>query len=407
MLRTLFPKNHRRYEQSCCAGELEDFGSWLMASGYSRENIRGHLHRLRSVLERIGEAGAGTSYSDSLLEELFQFPNASVRRTANYQATRRAYRRFLVSRGRSDVRPVSGPREGLIEKYGEFLRDVRGLAPSTMAQHRFTVVEFLTRAVDPTQSIGTLGVTHVESYLSTKAGEVTRQTLQHTVAHLRAFLRYGFERGLIHERLDAIDTPRVYRAEQPPRAMPWPLVLQLLRSIERTSKAGWRDYTILHLMSHYGLRPSEIVALSVSSVDFEAQTLRVEQRKTKSDLLLPLAASTLRLLCRYLRCGRPESRDRELFLRVRRPNGALKHTAVCDLFAKRARESGLPVEGYSSYSLRHAFAMRLLERGVGVKAIGDLLGHRSLESTCVYLRLDMKALRAVALPVPGCAAGSG
>ena len=246
-------------------------------------------------------------------------------------------------------------------------------------------------------------VTHVESYLSTKAGEVTRQTLQHTVAHLRAFLRYGFERGLIHERLDAIDTPRVYRAEQPPRAMPWPLVLQLLGSIDRTSKAGWRDYTILHLMSHYGLRPSEIVALSLSSVDFEERTLRVEQRKTKSDL--PLAASTLRLLCRYLRCGRPESRDRELFLRVRRPNGALKHTAVCDLFAKRARESGLSVEGYSSYSLRHAFAMRLLERGV--KAIGDLLGHRSLESTCVYLRLDMKALRVVALPVPGCDAGSG
>lgn len=407
MLRTLFPKNHRRYEQSCCAGELEDFGSWLMASGYSRENICGHLHRLRSVLERIGEAGAGTSYSDSLLEELFQFPNASAKRTANYQATRRAYRRFLVSCGRSDVRPASGPREGLIEKYSEFLRDVRGLAPSTMAQHRFTVVEFLTRAVDLTQSIGTLGATHVESYLSAKAGEVTRQTLQHTVAHLRAFLRYGFERGLIHERLDAIDTPRVYRAEQPPRAMPWPLVLQLLRSIEPTSKAGWRDYTILHLMSHYGLRPSEIVALSVGSVDFEEQTLRVEQRKTKSDLLLPLATSTLHLLRRYLRCGRPESRDRELFLRVRRPSGALKHTAVCDLFAKRARESGLSVQGYSSYSLRHAFAMRLLERGVGVKAIGDFLGHRSLESTCVYLRLDMKALRAVALPVPGYDAGSG
>jgi site-specific recombinase XerD len=104
---------------------------------------------------------------------------------------------------------------------------------------------------------------------------------------------------------------------------------------------------------------------------------------------------------RYLREGRHSaSGQQELFLRVRRPAGALKHTAVCDIFQKRARECGLPPGRYSAYSLRHGFALRLLERGVGVKAIGDLLGHRSLESTCVYLRLDTEALRTVALPVP-------
>lgn len=89
-----------------------------------------------------------------------------------------------------------------------------------------------------------------------------------------------------------------------------------------------------------------------------------------------------------------------LFLRVRRPTGGLHNYAVCDVFYKRAAQSGLRLDGYSSYCLRHSFAMRLLQRGVGVKAIGDLLGHRSLEATCVYLRLDAAALRAVALPVP-------
>ena len=373
MLRTLFPKNHRRYEESCCARELDAFGAWLTASGYSRENICGHLRRLRSVLERAGEAGAGTCYSDRRLGELFSLRDAPPGRAVNYRATRRAYQRFLVSRGRLDAQPVDGPHERLVEEYAEFLREVRGFASSTTASHRFTVIEFLTHAAEPTHLLGALSVTHVERYLSMKAAEVTRQTLQHTVAHLRAFLRYGFERGLIRERLDRIDTPRTYRGEQPPRAMPWPLVLRLLRSIDRTSKAGWRDYAILHLMAHYGLRPSEVVALEVDSVDFEEQTLRVEQRKTASELLLPLAAPTLRVLRRYLHRGRPECVHRKLFLRVRRPSGALKNTAVCDLFAKRVRQCGLPVENYSAYSLRHAFAMRLLERGVGVKAIGDLL----------------------------------
>jgi site-specific recombinase XerD len=72
---------------------------------------------------------------------------------------------------------------------------------------------------------------------------------------------------------------------------------------------------------------------------------------------------------------------------------------VPDIFQKRAREAGLP-RATHVYQLRHTFAMRLLARGVGVKAIGDVMGHRSLLSTWTYLRLDLKALRGVALPVP-------
>ncbi len=79
---------------------------------------------------------------------------------------------------------------------------------------------------------------------------------------------------------------------------------------------------------------------------------------------------------------------------------ALKHYGIIEVFSYRAARSGLPVDGASSYSLRHAFAMRLLRRGVGIKTIGDLLGHRSLEATCVYLRVDTDMLRTVALPVP-------
>jgi len=113
---------------------------------------------------------------------------------------------------------------------------------------------------------------------------------------------------------------------------------------------------MLYLMAYYGLRPSEIAALNLDSIDWVAQTLQVEQRKTHSTLVLPMSRQALRVLKHYLRYGRSGS--------------------------------------------RHAFAMRLLERGVGIKAIGDLLGHRSLESTCVYLRLQVDALRDVALPLP-------
>ena len=399
MLRTLFPRYHPRYEQSCCGEELEAFGAWLMAGGYSRQNTIGHLRRFRQAFERCGEAGTGTVYSDRRIKELFVCPGASASQAVDYRATRRAYRRFLAACGRFQAVPPSERRQ-FIEEYGRFLRKVRGFARSTIGQHVSTVSGFLEHALGPEDSLATLNAAHVERYLSMKSVRITRQSLQHTVAHLRAFLAHAYDNRLIPIRLDTIDTPRTYRGEQPPRAMPWKLVQGLLRSIDRSSKAGWRDHAILHLMAHYGLRPSEIVALEVGSVDFQVRTLRVRQRKTASELILPLASPTLDVLRRYLNRGRPRCEHRELFLRARRPSGALKHTAVCDLFAKRTREFGIPPGSYSAYSLRHAFALRLLERGVGVKAIGDLLGHRSLESTCVYLRLDIVALRAVALPVP-------
>ena len=110
-------------------------------------------------------------------------------------------------------------------------------------------------------------------------------------------------RGLLAVRLDAIDSPRVYRGEVPPRAIPWATVQALLQSIDRKQSTGWRDYTILYLMAHYGLRPCEVASLRLDSIDWQAKTLRVEQRKTRSILLLPLADRTLRVITTCARSG--------------------------------------------------------------------------------------------------------
>lgn len=400
MLSTLFPKYYPRYERSCCAKELIKFGTWLLDSGYSNKNTCGHLRRFRSVFEPLGQS----IFSDFTAEQLAVY--FSVQRGPSWRpilnaATHRVYVRFLRSENRLTPTKTTLPLYvSCLADYEQFLHEVRGFADSTTAQHRSTVSEFLIRSLNSTQAVADLTSQHVDQYLAIKSRSITRQTLQHVVARLRAFLRYSFDLGLITKRLDRIDTPRAYRDEKPPRALPWPLVLKLLCSIDRNSKSGWRDYAILYLMAHYGLRPSEIAALSLESVDFETKLLHVDQRKTKSQLVLPMNGSTIDVLQRYLHNGRVDSPHTQLFLRARRPSGGIKHYAVCDIFTKRARQYGLPAGQYSSYSLRHAFAMRLLQNGVGVKAIGDLLGHRSLESTCVYLRLDIKTLRTVALPVP-------
>jgi site-specific recombinase XerD len=380
---------------------MRDFCEWLQQTGYSKENIRSHLYRVYTVLSQSRKFQPDDARSSIVLHTMFGRHCTCVERSQHFRGTERAYCRFLRSQRRlqEEERPTDAV-SSLLHRYRRYLQEVRGLSETTIVQHAHTVFEFLKMSVRPGQSVRVLIREHVERYLSHRSKGVTRQTMQHLVAHLRAFLRYGISRRLVRSGLDAIDTPRTYRDELPPRALPWPIVIKLLRSVDRSSKAGWRDYVILHLMAYYGLRASEVAALRVDSIDWDAKTCRVEQRKTQSDLILPMSKQTIALLRRYLRGARSASELPQLFLRARRPSGGLRHYAVCEIFDKRATLSGLPIEGYSSYSLRHSFAMRLLHNGVGVKAIGDLLGHHSLEATCVYLRLDMSTLRSVALPLP-------
>jgi integrase/recombinase XerD len=399
MLHDLFPKRHARYERSPFVEDLDAFAGWLYARGYSQHSARGHVFRLKETFSRMAGLSPGSTLRSEDLERAFSGTGDPVL----YHATQRAFSLFLKSLGRL-AEPPNTERFGAVRlDYRQFLDEVRGFAASTIRSHESTLTEFLAEAPAPDLRLDQLSSDAVEQYLASKSKQVKRQSLQHIVAHLRAFLRYGYEHGAIVQRLDAIDTVRTYRDELPPRALDWKTVQRLLASVDRHSLAGWRDYAILHLMAHYGLRPSEIVALKLDSIDWTARTLSVDQRKTRSILVLPLAERTVNVLQQYLRHGRAASEHPELFLRVRSPAGPLRNYAVLEIFEKRARMSGLPLAGNSSYCLRHAFAMRLLRRGVGVKAIGDLLGHHSLEATCVYLRIDIDLLREAALSVPACA----
>jgi site-specific recombinase XerD len=296
-----------------------------------------------------------------------------------------------------------GPVETFAGAYAAMLCDLRGLAPATVHQHTTTAAAFLEHVGYATTPSRLAGVApgDVEAFVRRAGGHLSRASLQHTVAQLRSFLRYLAARGVIQPGLDQqIDTPRVYRLEQLPRSLPWPTVRALLRSIDRTTRQGLRDYTMLSLITTYGLRAGEVVALTLDAIDWRRRLLRVPQRKTGTPLLLPLTDAAGTVLVRYLRRGRPPSPHRELFLRERAPAGVLKPTAVTEVVQKWVRRSGLPIRFQGPHCLRHSYAVHLLRRGIPLKTLGDLLGHRTAESTCVYLRLATDDLRGVALPVP-------
>ena len=395
-----FPSNTRALlTRSAFAPELEAFALWLGGERYTPFVVQLHLLRLEQVLPRLSRPMCS---AQDLRKAFGDVGRGVPSRPLVFHATERAYGRFLQACGRLLETDEKGRYAELCAAYQRQLLDERGLSLSSREHHAMTVADFLARGLDVEQNLHVLTVSDIERYVALRSREVSRHSLQHVVAYLRSFLTFCHDQGELGSRLDAIETPRTYRGELPPQALEWSKVQTLLQSVDLASKAGQRDHCILHLMAHYGLRPSEVVALRLNSINWHTSVMHVVQRKTRSDLFLPLAPQTLHILRNYLaQERRAQSIEHpELFLRARCPSGPIERWAIGDIFKKRVREAKLELPGHNVYRLRHTFAMRLLTRGVGVKAIGDLLGHHSLDSTCAYLRLDIDMLRGVALEVP-------
>ena len=322
----------------------------------------------------------------------------------------RLLERFLRAKGTvlEGKAPAPSPVEMEIDRFAAYLCETRGLAKKTILNHSQWLrafLKFLQFARSPSQ-LRQLQPRHIEAFLRQAARKNNRFSMQHGVATVRAFLRRRHAQGLLSRPLHLqIDTPRVYRGEGLPRALPWAQVQALLQSIDRSEAYGRRDYTLLYLAAAYGLRSGELVRLTLDDIDWQSRTLRVMQTKTRQPLRLPLTDEAANVLICYLRQARPESSHRQLFLRTIAPRRPLQPTAVRQVLAHRLQRSGLNLPPCGTHVLRHSFAMRLLQQGVSLKAIGDALGHRDMESTSVYIRLDVDALREVALPVPATVPG--
>lgn len=413
MLQELFPRAHQRYLALPLFGTIADgFCNWLRQQGYTRASLRDCiwvLPHLDTVFRRRGRR----SLSELTREDLASALPTHSRDDRTVSGTVHALERYLDQRV---MLPPAVPPPSCIypvlADYRDFLEQIRGLVPETVEAHLRTISCFLGQLgpdAEPLEGLAPVDGSKIEAFVVSLGQYHGRATLQHDVAHLRGFLRFASARCLLPPGLDSlIDTPRVYQLERIPRALPWESVCTLLASIDRTTSMGLRDYAMLFLIATYGLRGSDILALTLDDIHWREGQIRLAQRKTGQPLILPITDAVGDVVIQYLRRGRPRGPFRQLFLRVRAPLGPLHRTAVNDAFAGCVKRSGLKLPVTGVHCLRHSYALHLLRQGTSRKTIGDLLGHRTSESTWVYLRLAFEDLREVALDLPkGCSALQG
>ena len=409
-------------ESTSTASRLEEFESHLKTARYAAAIQRRYLWIAKRLVDYLGkkciavEAAHAPEREDLLRWELRGWRRRHRRNPSSIFQWRRRYKtavnvflRLVYGHWPVTATPVTAIEafhRDLAQGYDAWMRELRGLASVTRSTRTTQALVFLTE-LGPRgeqERLAHLGACDIDAYLQQRCKGLRRQTIEGYTVCLRSFLRYLHGSGRTALDLSSIVIgPRIYDNEQIPSALR-PEEIQTIVAATRQDRSpiGRRDYAFLMLLATYGLRAGEIIALRLEDIDWQKEILRVRHSKTGAVSELPLLCEPGEAVLSYLEKARPESKRREVFLQLQAPYQAYKSGSILNcVIGARLKMAGItPSSRKGPHAFRHARAVSLLRAAVPLKIIGDVLGHRSAESTAVYLKLATEDLRAVGLNIP-------
>jgi integrase len=220
---------------------------------------------------------------------------------------------------------------------------------------------------------------------------------------LRSFFRFLLvtERGDVR-LVRAVPRIPLWKLASIPRVLTDEQVRAVLASFDRSTSTGLRGHAMVTCLAALGLRACEVVALRIEDFDWRARTITVPATKTRREDVLPLPGAVVRAVLAYLRRGRPTSCSRHVFVRHVAPVGTAAGPSIVRRAVREAcARAGLDQRFAGPHVFRHTFASRLLRAGATVKEGADVLRHRSIDTVAIYAKVDLPALRLVALSWPG------
>jgi integrase len=304
------------------------------------------------------------------------------------------------------IEPAEEFRREICEAYAQWMASLCGRSPGTVLARYGEAGRLLDwlgeRATR--QTLATLSFLDVDAYMKDRARSLRRPSLRQAASNIRGFLRWLHNtQQTAHDLSTGVISPPIYTFESIPSAVRAEDVKKVLAVAQedRTPK-GIRDYAILMLLSTYGLRAGEITGLRLEDVDWRRDIIHIRHKKTGAISDLPLLPAPGEALLQYLQESRPQTPFREVFIRCCAPYCPFKAGSNLNRMVRRRLGAAgvITTDKHSLHAFRHGRAVSLLRAMVPVKEIGDLLGHRSAESTLVYLKLATEDLRAVAMEIP-------
>ena len=287
----------------------------------------------------------------------------------------------------------------LIIQYVDYMRQERGLSERTI-EGRICILKNFFSNFGENRSLQQLNIVDIDKILEKRQriDRCCRRTIQTYASVLRAFLTYAEGMNLCKRGLaKSIKLARVYRHETLPCGPSWDDVQKLLAGTNGNDPRNIRDRAIVMLLAIYGLRSSEVVKLRLEDLDWENEVLYVRRAKDANPQQFPLTQTVGNTILIYLKNVRPhQCHHREVFITLRAPYRPLSTAAIFRTVNELLKPLNIPLKHHGPHALRHACATHLINEGITLKEISDYLGHRSVESTRIYAKVDLTNLRKVA-----------
>lgn len=399
-------------EQGCSLGVfepyLESFTTKLTGLGYCTAVVR----QKRAAVSTFARWAVAEGYDIATIVDatLEAFLGASQASDASAKSSRRCTLMGFLEHLRAEgatLRPKPERDQTyaavLQERYESYLLCERGLAAGTVANYRWYVGEFIRHHFETSlvPAPSDLDAQHVREFLVARTRTLMPRTAQLASTALRSFLRFLFLRGeTLRDLALAIPTvPSRRQAPVHPYLRPEE-VERLIDGCDRKTANGRRDHAILLLLARLGLRACEVAALELGDLHWRCGEVLV-RGKGQQLQRLPLLPDVGSALALYLRRGRPKSECRNVFLRNEAPRVGLGADGVGFVVRRALARAGLRPPRRGSHLLRFSLATTMIRRGASMAEIGEVLRHRSADTTEIYAKVDFEALRAVALPWVG------
>lgn len=386
---------------------VERYAACLVKDGLARQGTWRCLNVVGGLLSWIASRQCALTDLDEHVIERYLRHRAG--RQSIQPGDRAALKRWLsVLREESAIAlapplPIS-PQDQIFAEFGDYLRTERGLAPRSIISHLPAIRRFL-HEVCPAGAgdLGKISPEDVIRYIERHAQDWSPRSGKRMCWSLRAFLRYLHHRGLTPRALaGCVPSMRRWKLATLPTYLSAAQVQKALDSCDRATAIGRRDYAILMMLAKLGMRADEVVTLALDDIDWRSGEMLI-RAKGRQRARMPIPPDVGAAVVAYLRNGRPKSSCRRLFIRTLAPHIGLASGCAVTMIAKAALDRA-GIDGCAhrgAHIFRHSLATELLRSGATLTEIGQLLRQESHDTTRIYAKVDIEALRTLSLPWPG------
>lgn len=397
----------RRLKRGAHRQLVELYAARLVKDGLARQGTWRCLNLVGDLLSWIASRRSTVADLDERMVE--RYLRGRARKQSIQPGDRAALKRLLsVLRDAGMIAPAAvppvTPQDRIFEAFSDYLRSELGLVPTSIIRHLPVIRRFL-REVCPAgaSDLGEISQEDVTRYIQRHARDRSAASGKAMCWSLRAFLRYLHHRGLGPRALaGCVPSIRQWKLASLPTYLSAAQVQKVLDGCDRTTALGRRDYAILMMLAKLGLRAGEVATLTLDDIDWRFGEMLV-RAKGRQRARMPMPPDVGAAVVAYLCDGRPTSSCRRLFLRSPAPNVGFASGGAITMIAKTALERA-GIRGYAhqgAHIFRHSLATELLRSGATLSEIGQLLRHESHDTTRIYAKVDIEALRTLGLPWPG------